>query len=143
MRPIPAAPVAQYDGNKPPHEIEEDLARTRVRLGATIEALERELAPRRVIENGAEVLRRSLEPCPGPFRDHVWAYAIPLALIATGLGWLFALRRRNGRADQCATPAGAPVDAVEPAETPAPAPLYPNIVDPVEPVSSVDEKTAI
>lgn len=133
-----------YDGNKPPHEIEEDIARTRVRLSATIEALEREVAPRRVVEKSAEVLRNALEPRPGPLRDQAWAYAIPLALIATGLGWLFVLRRHSWQADQCATSGEAPVDdAVEAGETPAPASLYANAVDPAEPVSLVDEKTTI
>ena len=50
-----------YNSDKPLHEIEDDIARTRVRLGATIEALERELAPARVVQ----VLRNSLEPPAG------------------------------------------------------------------------------
>src|SRR5690349_9155667 len=79
--------TAMYDGSKPPSEIEEDIARTRVRLSAAINALERELVPARVIEASTEMLRSSLEPAPGPFRQQAWAYAIPLALIATGLGW--------------------------------------------------------
>jgi Protein of unknown function (DUF3618) len=99
-RPNPATWITDdrrraYNGSRRPHEIEEDIARTRVRLGTTIEALERELAPGRVIEKSVEVLRSSLEPKPGALRDQVWAYAIPLALAATGLGWLFALRHRR------------------------------------------------
>jgi uncharacterized protein DUF3618 len=73
---IGASSVAE-EGSAPLRVIEDDIARTRVRLSATIEALERELAPRRVLENGAQVLRDSLEPRPCPFRDQVWAYAIP------------------------------------------------------------------
>ena len=38
-----------YDAGKPPHVIEEDIARTRVRLSATIDALERGLDPQRVL----------------------------------------------------------------------------------------------
>src|SRR5260370_33044573 len=84
-------PVA-YDGSTPPQAIEEDIARTRVRLSATIEELKRELAPQQVLERSTELLRSALEPAPGPFRSQTWPYAIPLALIATGLGWLFVLR---------------------------------------------------
>jgi hypothetical protein len=140
---VPVAEAASYDGNKPPHAIEEDIARTRVRLGATIEALEHELAPRRVIENSAEVLRRSLEPHPGPFRDQIRAYAIPLALIATGLGWLFVLRRRSYQPDIPSNFGDAPAAASAANETPSPTPCYPGVIDRVEPVPLVDEKAAI
>jgi hypothetical protein len=132
-----------YDGGKPPHEIETDIARTRVRLSAAIEALERELAPGRVIEKSAEALRSSLEPRPGSFREQARAYAIPLALIVTGLGWLFVLRRRNYQADLPSNSGATAVDAVEAAEAPSPAPRYDTVTDPVEPVSLVDEKTAV
>jgi Protein of unknown function (DUF3618) len=124
-----------YDGNKPLGQIEEDIARTRVRLSAAIEALEEELAPHRVIENGAEVLRDALEPRSGSLGDQVRAYVIPLALIATGLGWLFALRTRNWRSRLDASPRETPAGAVETGETPAPAAASSNVVEPVEPVS--------
>jgi len=140
---VPVADTASYDGNKPPHEIEEDIARTRVRLGATIEALEHELAPRRVIENSAEVLRRSLEQRPGPFRDQIRAYAIPLALIATGLGWLFVLRRRSHQPDIPSNLGDTPADAAAANETPSPTSCYPDASGWVEPASLVGEKTAI
>jgi hypothetical protein len=134
-----------YDGSKPPHAIEEDIARTRVRLSATIDALERELAPQRVLERSTELLRSSLEPAPGSFRTQAWAYAIPFALIATGLGWLFLLRRRSYQPE---TPAGfgeMPAEAVEEGETPTPAPGFADLAGPVEPVpvSLVDETARI
>jgi uncharacterized protein DUF3618 len=116
-RPDPNIPAREdrrrvYDGGKPPHRIEEDIARTRLRLSATIQALEQELRPRRIIEKGAETLRSSPEPGPGAVREQVWAYAIPLALVAAGLGWLFALRRQIRKADLRSAPGEAPIGAV-------------------------------
>lgn len=132
-----------YDASKPPRVIEQDIARTRVRLSATIEALERELAPARVVEKSSEVLRSSLDPAIGPFRDQVWAYSIPLALIASGLGWLFVLRRRSYLAESPASFGEMPGEAVEIGETPFPAPSYAEVAGPVEPLSLVEEKTVI
>jgi uncharacterized protein DUF3618 len=130
-----------YDRDKPTSEIEEDIARTRVRLSATIEALERELTPNRVLERSAELLRSSLEPAPGPFRDQSWAYAIPLALIATGLGWLFMLRRRSYQPETPASFGELPGEATETGETPVPAPFYADVAGPTEPVPLVHEPT--
>ena len=137
-------PVA-YDGNRPPQAIEEDIARTRVRLSATISALKRELAPQQVLERSTELLRSSLEPAPGSFRTQAWAYAIPLALIATGLGWLFLLRRRSYQPETPASFGEMPAEAVEEGETPTPAPAFADLAGPVEPVpvSLVDETARI
>ncbi len=134
--------TAMYDGSKPPSEIEEDIARTRVRLSAAIDALERELVPARVIEASTEMLRSSLEPAPGPFRQQVWAYAIPLALIATGLGWLFVLRRRTYEADLPSSFGEMPAEAVELGETPTPVPFGADLASPAEPVALVEQNTA-
>ena len=71
------------------------------------------------------------------------AYAIPLALIATGLGWLFVLRRRSYQPDIPSNFGDTPADAAAANETPSPAPCYPGVIDRVEPVPLVDEKTAI
>jgi hypothetical protein len=128
------------DKSKPPHEIEEDIARTRVRVSATIEALERELAPTRVVEKSTELLLSTLEPGPGPFREQVRAYAIPLALIVTGLGWLFILRRRSYQSALPPNCGEMPAEAVEAGETPVPAPPYDDVAGQFEPVSLVDER---
>jgi hypothetical protein len=125
----------EYDGDRPLHEIEQDIARTRVRLSATIEELERELAPARV----AEVLRQSLEPPHGPIRAHPRDYAIPLALIVAGLGWLFALRRSRWLAARPEASDEMPAEAVESGETPFPAAPHADLAGLVEPVSLVEE----
>jgi hypothetical protein len=132
-----------FDGNKPPQAIEEDIARTRVRLSATIEELKRELAPQQVLERSTEVLRSALEPAPGPFRTQTWAYAIPLALIATGLGWLFLLRRRSHQPDTPASFGEMPAEEVELGETPNPATSFVDVAAPIEPVSLVNETATL
>jgi hypothetical protein len=131
--PVLARDHREPAGDKSPQEIEEDIARTRVRLSATIEAIERRLAPTRV----AEVLRDSLEPPQGPFRAHFRNYAIPLALILAGLGWLFVLRRSMWRAELPSDFGEMPAEAVELGETPLPASAY---LEPEEPVTLVDRK---
>jgi hypothetical protein len=130
-------PVADGE-TKPPQAIEEDIARTRVRLSATIEALERELAPQRVLERSTELLRSSLEPAPGSLRTQTWAYAIPLALIATGLGWLFLLRRRSYQPETPASFGEMPAEEVELGEMPNAAAAFPDAAGPTEPIL-VDE----
>jgi hypothetical protein len=132
-----------YYADKPLNEIEQDIARTRVRLSATIDALERELAADRIVEKSAQVLRRALEPPPGSFRQQVRAYAIPLALIATGLGWLYLLRRRSYRSNLPSMPGELPADVIETGETPVPTPANVDVIGPVEPVSLVDEQSSI
>jgi len=124
-------------------EIEEDIARTRVRLSGTIEALERELALDRVVEKSAQALRSALGPGPGPFRQQVRAYAIPLALIATGLSWLIMLRRRNYQAAVPSTVSETPAEAIAADETLVQASPLAEMAGPVEPVSLVDEKTGM
>jgi hypothetical protein len=136
----PAADHSVRNGDKSLTEIEEDIAHTRVRLSATIAALERELAPQRVVETSTESLRNALDPGPGPFRQQVWAYAIPLALIATGLGWLFMLRRRNHQAEVSSSDDETSAEAIDDTLIPASSSLA-EMAGPVEPVSLVDEKT--
>jgi len=141
---VPAEyPRSEYDGDKPLREIEEDIARTRVRLSATIDALERELAPARVVEKGAEALWKSLEPGPAPVRNQLWAYAIPLAMIVAGLGWLVALRRNNWGTGLPSEFGELPAEAIEVGETPMPVPPYAGLSQPVEPVSLIDQNATI
>jgi hypothetical protein len=107
-----------YHGNKPLQEIEDDIARTRVRLNTTIEALEHKLlTPGGVIDNAVEALRDSLKPPPDLSRGQAAAYAIPMALIAAGLGWLFMLRRRNWQTDALADYGKGPANVAATEET--------------------------
>ncbi len=131
---------AEYDEDKPLREIEEDIARTRVRLSATIDALERELAPARIVEKGADMLRTYFVPATGPLRDRAWAYAIPSALIVVGLSWLMALRRRRWETELPSEFAEMPAEVVELGETPMPTPA---LADLIEPVSMIDQKATI
>jgi Protein of unknown function (DUF3618) len=131
-----------YEGSKPSQAIEEDIARTRVRLSATIEALKRELAPQQVLERSTVLLRSSLEPAPGSFRTQTWAYAVPLALIATGLGWLFLLRRHGYQPETPASFGEMPAEEVELGETSTPAAPLVDGAEAVEPVL-MDETAAL
>jgi hypothetical protein len=131
-----------YNGSKPANEIEKDIARTRLRLSATIEALERELTPNRVLEKSTELLRSSLGPAPGSLHTQNWTYAIPLALIATGLGWLFMIRRRRYQPETPAAFGELPAEEIESGETPTPAPLYADVAGAAEPVPLVDYPTS-
>ncbi len=81
-----------YDANRRPSEIEADIARTRVDLGETLDALERKLAPRQLLEKGVDMLRNSMNGNLGQVGDTLRANPIPLALIAGGLGWLLLAR---------------------------------------------------
>jgi hypothetical protein len=134
---------AEYDGHKPLREIEEDIARTRIRLGATITALEDELAPARLVERGTVALRRSLRLGHGPLRDQFRAYAIPLAMILAGLAWLVASRRNSWAADLPSEFGEMPAEAVEIGETPTPAPEHAGLVEPLEPVSLTESEPTI
>ena len=78
--------------------IERDLSRTRARLGATLDALRRELAPGRVADlavsratgSGVGAFGRDLA---GTVRDR----PVPVALLAVGLAWLALADRRGAR----------------------------------------------
>jgi hypothetical protein len=61
-----------------------------------------------------------------------------LALITTGLGWLFFLRRRSYQPETPASFGEMPGEAVEEGETPNPAPALADLAGPAEPLL-VDE----
>ena len=73
-------------------EIERDIDRTRVELALTLDALERRLQPRRLVEKGFDMLRDSLGGNDALNRglDVIRANPVPVALIGIGTAWLIA-----------------------------------------------------
>ena len=63
------------------------MARTRAELGETLDALERKLAPRQLLEKGVDMLRDTMDGNLGRVGEALRANPIPLALVAGGLGW--------------------------------------------------------
>jgi Protein of unknown function (DUF3618) len=76
-----------------PAEIENEIRRTRVKLGLTLDALEYQLAPRQLIGKGVDMVTYSLKANKTVFFDlgeAVRANRLPLALIGAGIAWLIA-----------------------------------------------------
>jgi Protein of unknown function (DUF3618) len=83
-------------------QIENDIRRTRAELGVTLDALAHQVAPRRLIEKGIDMITQ-------PIKDNgvVWidlgkvvrANRIPLALIGLGTAWLLAGNLGIGRGE--------------------------------------------
>jgi Protein of unknown function (DUF3618) len=83
-------------------EIESDIRRTRAELSLTLDALAYQVAPRRLIEKGIDMITQ-------PIKDNgvVWidlgeamrANRIPLALIGVGVAWLLAANVGIGRGE--------------------------------------------
>lgn len=88
-----------YDGNKAPEEIEDDILRTRHHLSATIDALERRLAPRRLIARSAETFLNALEGDAEHLAARLRENALPLLLIVAGAAWLLLTRSQQRYSD--------------------------------------------
>ena len=76
-----------------PAEIENEIRRTRVELGLTLDALEYQLAPRQLIGRGVDMITQSMSANKTVFIDVgelVRANRMPLALIGAGIAWLIA-----------------------------------------------------
>jgi ElaB/YqjD/DUF883 family membrane-anchored ribosome-binding protein len=100
-RPVTGAtePVPEYfDGDKPPEEIEQDIARTRADLSETLDALEHRLSPRHLLEKGVDMLRDSMNDDFGRIGERIRANPLPLALIGAGIGWLVLSQTGGTRA---------------------------------------------
>jgi hypothetical protein len=87
---------ASYDASgKDTAEIEYDIAATRAELGTVLDALERRLALRQLVEKGMEMVKGTIEGNAGAIGDAVRAHPVPLALIGVGIGW-FVVAARGG-----------------------------------------------
>jgi hypothetical protein len=76
-----------------PAEIENEIRRTRVELGLTLDALEYQLAPRQLIGKGVDMITQSVKANKTVFFDvgeAVRANRLPLALTGAGIAWLIA-----------------------------------------------------
>ena len=114
------APSSRYDANEPQQQIEADIARTRDRVGSTLDALERKLSPRRLIAEGTDSLLDAVGRDPDKIWTQLRANAIPLGLIAAGLAWLVFARQeprsgtRNDASDNRTKTAGTPLPLAAP-----------------------------
>ena len=87
-----------YDANgKSPAEIERDIAETRAGLGEVLDAIERRMAPRQLLEQGMDRLLGGVNEQIG---DIVRENPLPLALIGAGIGWLLLSRALRPAADE-------------------------------------------
>jgi Protein of unknown function (DUF3618) len=76
-----------------PAEIENEIRRTRVELGLTLDALEYQLTPRQLFGRGVDMITRSLKANKTVFVDVgevVRVSRMPLAVVGAGIAWLIA-----------------------------------------------------
>lgn len=76
------------DGDSPA-DLENAIGRTRVEIGATLEALERQLAARNIVEKGLDMLNETMGGYEGVTR-FVRDNPVPVALFGLGAAWLLA-----------------------------------------------------
>lgn len=77
------------ESGESPDELEHAIGRTRVELGVTLEALERQLAARQLVEKGLDMLNESFGGYEGVTR-FVRDNPVPVALFGLGAAWLLA-----------------------------------------------------
>lgn len=84
----------RHNGQRSPEEIEQEIARTRGDMDATLSALEQRLTPGQLVDQGLDYLKRS-----GPkefvtnLGDSAKQNPLPVALVGIGLAWLMATGR--------------------------------------------------
>jgi len=74
-------------------EIAVEIARTRQRLSRSLARLDREYALRRLVVRAGRLVRSAEKPALAQALRHD---AVPLTLVALGLGWLGVASRRDG-----------------------------------------------
>lgn len=90
---------AAYDASgKSPDEIEQDIAETRGQLGAILDELEHQLAPRHLLERGVDMLKDTMSGEDGGLAETLRRHPVPLVLLGLGVGWMaVSLTGRGGR----------------------------------------------
>lgn len=81
--------MTSTDSGDSPDDLEHAIGRTRVELGVTLEALERELTARQLVEKGLDMLNESIGGYEGVTR-FVRDNPVPVALFGLGAAWLLA-----------------------------------------------------
>lgn len=122
----PGKARGDYDARgKPAAEIEQDIESTRAELGALLNALERRLAPRELVDRGVDMLKDHLGGKMGAaLREH----PAPIALIGAGIGWLLVAETAGAgvkAAGRVAASAARPIGEGMAATESASEPLYP------------------
>jgi hypothetical protein len=80
---------ASYDSTgKSPQQIENDITETRAELGEILDALERKLAPRHLLERGVDMLKNRMSGDDSGLAGTLRGHPVPLALIGLGIGWM-------------------------------------------------------
>jgi len=90
--------TSTYDGNKPAHEIEEDVEATRTRIGSRLRELGGMLEPRRLIDKGTQALSTALPAQQARWEQWIRANASTLALVSAAMVVLLG-RPRQDRLD--------------------------------------------
>ncbi len=70
-----------------PEQIENDIQRTRAEMTDTIQAIERKLSPKTLMDNAMDTMRTS-NMSAGRMADLVKENPFPMAMVGLGLGWL-------------------------------------------------------
>jgi hypothetical protein len=96
LPPAPAADASYDASGKSPDEIEQDIAETRGQLGEILDALERQLAPRHLLEKGVDMLKNTMSGEDSGLTETLRQHPVPLALVGLGVGWM-AVSLTTGR----------------------------------------------
>ncbi len=87
----PLSHGAAYDGvGNTPSQIEADIVATRAELGEILDAIERKLAPRLLLDAGVDTLKGTISGNISRLSQSLRSQSLPLALIGLGIGWLVA-----------------------------------------------------
>lgn len=94
----------RYDATgKSLDEIEQDIAETRGQLGAILDELEHQLAPRHLLERGVDMLKDTMSGDGSGLAETLRRHPVPLALLGLGVGWM-AVSVTTGRGGRLGEP---------------------------------------